>query len=614
MKKLTLTFLSVLILCGLFFTFPITNAYFESSKTKSYLVTANPPAPMAVVVPRRTSGTTTNFASDKNLPPTATEVEFYSKGKDKKAQRIAAFQTFRNLLLQQGVPFEPNILLQTNWKEILQESNPDFFSSKASIRLSDGKMKGALIADSIYLTSKTEFTGDTIILARRLVFEGKDVLLKGNHNIAIFPIEETLLTESISGKNKSKEYKFSADSPEFEQEFFSKNRVLKHTEEVLKSVNGRIVVDASAGKSKGNFIGRPCTNGGGNCSIKRAGTITVDATGRGNKEWRENQIKRINGQLSSLVDDRSGSVGADGSYPENPVGSSGAHGQNGTAGGQDGSCIGGTNDANGKAGEDGSEGVEGDRGDNAGDNAVQGGTGGDIVASVDGTENDFTFISRGGAGGNGRDGAVGGTGGNGGIGVKGGNGVTCGCFVGSGGKSGDNKKGGDAGSGGKGGNAARGGTGGSITITYPVGFEPAQIVTINDGGDPGTPGRAGSAGQPGSGTPGQNGGNAGSSNCGAFGTSGGFGTSGLTGSVSNAALAGNTATQGDAGPAPVLLQSGGGCLLGCGGGGPTFCELYPQNCNGGGGNGCTPWYYVYYLSWDGGLTWEEQFSIYIGCW
>jgi hypothetical protein len=607
MKKLTLIFTSVLLLCGLFFTFPTANAHLEDNKTNSSAVVDNTPTPIAVVIPR--SGGGANPPNFSSTVPTNEEIEFFLKGKDKKAKRILEFQKFRTLLLEQGVPFEPNILLQTNWKQLLQESNPNFFSSKASIRISDGKMKGAVIADSVYLTKNTVFTSDTVILARRLVFEGKDVLIKGNHNIAIFPIEESLLTEPIAGTDKPGKYKFSADSPSFEKEFFSKNRVLKHTEERLKAVNGVLTVDASAGKSNGPFVGRPCV-GGGDCRIIPAGTITVDASGRGNKEWREDQVKIRNGQKISYVDDRTGAAGADGSDPVSAIGARGADGTNGTGGGANGSCLG---DINGERGEDGGEGGEGGRGDNAGDDARPGLIGNDIVMSIDGTENAYSFISRGGTGGYGKNGAIGGTGGPGGVGKKGGSGVTCGCRVGNGQKSGDNKKGGDAGSGGKGGNAAQGGPGGIITITYPVGFNPAFISTLNTGGNPGNPGQPGQVGTPGLGTPGQNGGDPGLPACGNFGTRGDFGTSGGSGLAENAALPGDTNTSGADGPEPVKLEATGGCLIGCGGGGPTFCELYPSLCGQGGGGGCTPWYYVYYLSWDNGLTWELQFSVYIGC-
>lgn len=35
---------------------------------------------------------------------------------------------------------------------------------------------------------------------------------------------------------------------------------------------------------------------------------------------------------------------------------------------------------------------------------------------------------------------------------------------------------------------------------------------------------------------------------------------------------------------------------------------------GGGGNYCTPYYRVYYQSWDGGKTWDVVDVSYAGCW
>ena len=45
-------------------------------------------------------------------------------------------------------------------------------------------------------------------------------------------------------------------------------------------------------------------------------------------------------------------------------------------------------------------------------------------------------------------------------------------------------------------------------------------------------------------------------------------------------------------------------------------DLQQQFGGGGGGGGtyCTPYYWVYYESWDGGLTWEVVDISYAGCW
>lgn len=35
---------------------------------------------------------------------------------------------------------------------------------------------------------------------------------------------------------------------------------------------------------------------------------------------------------------------------------------------------------------------------------------------------------------------------------------------------------------------------------------------------------------------------------------------------------------------------------------------------GGGGGYCTPYYWNYYTSYDGGETWDYDYSEYAGCW
>lgn len=54
---------------------------------------------------------------------------------------------------------------------------------------------------------------------------------------------------------------------------------------------------------------------------------------------------------------------------------------------------------------------------------------------------------------------------------------------------------------------------------------------------------------------------------------------------------------------------------------PITCTCYPASPGGGGGSFypepshyCTPYYWVYYESWDGGRTWEMVSLSYAGCW
>jgi hypothetical protein len=577
MKKLTLIFTAVFLLCGLFFTFPITNAHLEGNKTKSTAVVDNTPAPIAVVVPRRAvNRAAPGFASDETPSPSKEEVEFFLKGKDKKAQRIAEFQKFRTLLLQQGVPFEPNILLQSSRKELLQESNPNFFSIKTSVRLSNKKIKGAIIAETLYLPEKIELSGDTVILANRVIFEGRNVLIKGHFDISFMPINETVLTTSIS--NKVVSYKSpeivnynSTGGLEFERQFFSKN----------KKIAG--------------------------------GQITIDVSGRDSISWTE--LQNITDVGSEGAMGRQGAFGV--SRDKRPKGADSPEPIDGT-------CVG--LDPSGKHTGTADTGIKGQIGGNAPEygqpnGPTKGADGNNIVNFLipNGSAENYHFITKGGTGGDGNYGGRGGDGGDGGDGKRGGTGVTCNCIpgisgvVGNGGNGGGSGTGGPGGDGGGSSNGAQGGSGGSITVSRPSNYTGTVTTSLSPGQGGlgyqqwggaigGVPGVAGLPGAPGV-------------NCGnIYGTGGQPGSRGTPGNPGEDGSAGLGGEEGDnAGTyTETITEPGGGCLTGCGG--PTFCDTYPSLCNGGGGGGCTPWYYVYYLSWDGGLTWELQFSVYVGCW
>lgn len=45
------------------------------------------------------------------------------------------------------------------------------------------------LAGTLYLPEQVELTGDTVILARRVIFEGRRPVIKGNYNVAFLPAE-----------------------------------------------------------------------------------------------------------------------------------------------------------------------------------------------------------------------------------------------------------------------------------------------------------------------------------------------------------------------------------------------------------------------------------------
>ena len=93
------------------------------------------------------------------------------------------------LLEEKGVPFDPEVMLKDSWKEDLApvlDQMPEMQTSRAV----GDRMEGVQMADALFLPEKVKLTGDTIIIARKVVFEGRNALLKGPHNIYYFPLEK----------------------------------------------------------------------------------------------------------------------------------------------------------------------------------------------------------------------------------------------------------------------------------------------------------------------------------------------------------------------------------------------------------------------------------------
>src|SRR5262249_20811581 len=104
-------------------------------------------------------------------------------------RRKRNFEVASNLLRRKGVSFEPEALLQDGWQETLAPAFAQMPEMR-EVRYLAKPLDGVELADTLYLPEKVQVTGDLVILARHLVFEGHDVLIKGNHNISLFPAEE----------------------------------------------------------------------------------------------------------------------------------------------------------------------------------------------------------------------------------------------------------------------------------------------------------------------------------------------------------------------------------------------------------------------------------------
>lgn len=371
------------------------------------------------------------------------------------------FEAGRRLLVQKGVPFEPEELLKPGWQHRLMPKFAEMPEMNLTRRLGK-RLKGVQLADVLYLPEKVEITGDTIILARQVIFEGTHALIKGNYNVYFFPVEmEGVLGTTFEAAMKESGVSFST-------------------------------VRYDTTSSAKRFVPR---------LLQEGWSITIDTSGQGRKEWLEKQQRT--GQVNFLKTSTQGTIdhsGANASGTGNP-GIIGTTGINGTPDpapkGDDGACGQGSY---GRTGFPGAAGGTGGKG-NDGGVGIRGGNAFAIIFTINSATGTYEFNANGGDGGQGGIGGQGGTGGQGGQGGRGGDGADCPCGAGegagNGGPGGYSGRGGKGGKGGTGGPGGLGGEGKNITVTTPANFI-GTIFYSNDGGVGGPGGEQGPAGMPGS--------------------------------------------------------------------------------------------------------------------
>jgi hypothetical protein len=411
------------------------------------------------------------------------------------------FGAARQLLLEKRVPFDPDVLLQDHWQETLA---PIFaqMPEMQEVRYIAEPRGGVELADTLYLPEKIQVTDDLVIVAKHLVFEGNDVLIKGNHNISIFPAEDVTVIGNTLPRRLSDRGGKQGESVE-----------IPNTRPVGK--RGNITIDTSGigynewlesigGENRLSTVLKALYNP--DKRIRELAAQEFETLRRGKKARRgemspQDQTRDTSGQPGAM-----GGIGESGMPPNNanpltqPKASAGVCGGNingstgddGTAGGDAGSAqTGHTGSSNGTVGAGGNYNIP------------------------DSDTQAWHFISRGGSGGKGGPGGFVYDAARGGTGGEGGDGASCNCAqggAGNGGKGGRGGLGGDAGAGGMGGKGGNGKAGGAITVSVPCRNNWSGSYDYDvSGGDKGEPGdgssagRAGGAGDPGAGgRPGSN--------------------------------------------------------------------------------------------------------------
>ena len=410
------------------------------------------------------SETSVNARATQSIPMPTREYE------DAKKRN---FEPIRQLLMNKGVPFEPDALLDSNWAQKLASTFARMPEMQET-RFEQKPLSGVQLAATLYLPERVELEGDTIILAKKIVFEGKDVVIRGHYNLHILPVESLGVIGTTLKEYKAK---------------INQQRLNKWQQESADEL-----------PADPPIIG---------------GHITIDLHGDGYKEWIERngaeKIERLSkkaqlrdrsamAELQTIINHSGGpgsmgTPGLDGNQPAPADPILGAAGAPGTCG-----------DANTVNGHTGIEGGQGGDAGPAGKGGLgtRGNDGNQLSMTINAGDNNFYDIrTNGGQGGTGGPGGFAYAGARGVEGGPGGPGADCPCNQGGAGSGGQGGPGGIGGRGGKGGEGGKGGDGGNgknIVLNVPCNYDETRITTYTQGGGIGSGGigtQAGSAGLPG---------------------------------------------------------------------------------------------------------------------
>lgn len=87
--------------------------------------------------------------------------------------------------MQKGVPFEPEELLEPYFSRRRRRTLDAMLEMHQVLRVES--LRGAYLADTLYVREYAEVTGDTVVLVNHVVFEGRSPKLKGNYAIFFYP-------------------------------------------------------------------------------------------------------------------------------------------------------------------------------------------------------------------------------------------------------------------------------------------------------------------------------------------------------------------------------------------------------------------------------------------
>src|SRR5262245_37300350 len=94
----------------------------------------------------------------------------------------------RQMLLDKGAPFDPDLLFRSDVREKL---NP-ILAALPEMQVNHFRtepLEGLIMGRELTLPEKVEIVGDTVIIVKKLKFTGANVLIKGPYNFHLYSIE-----------------------------------------------------------------------------------------------------------------------------------------------------------------------------------------------------------------------------------------------------------------------------------------------------------------------------------------------------------------------------------------------------------------------------------------
>jgi len=111
------------------------------------------------------------------------------EAKNSRGSKKDDFENAQKLLVEKNIPFDPEILLTPDWRKTLK-STFDRMPELQEVRRGAKRLKGVEMAHTLYLPEEVRLEGDTVIIARNLIFDGNNAVIRGPFNIYVYPVDE----------------------------------------------------------------------------------------------------------------------------------------------------------------------------------------------------------------------------------------------------------------------------------------------------------------------------------------------------------------------------------------------------------------------------------------